>query len=106
MPTAVEGIGLKAIIAIKDPDVNEGGTINFARVFRVLDDIKADPPSELAGKGFGQDLQDFMLNFAKPTDQHLGGLLLPAVNHLLPAVQHDDTVGLLGVAPPDDHGLF
>ena len=35
------------------------------------------------------------------------GLISQEVKNFLPAVQHDDTVGLLGVAPliPDDHGM-
>ena len=84
MPTAVEraGIGVKAIIA-------------------VLTENRADPPSEV-GREFGGAISEF--NFTLPTDQHLGGLLLPAIHDLLPAVQH---VELLGITPPDhDHGVF
>ena len=81
MPTAVEhGIGVKAIIAVLrkaggDPDLT------------VVHDV---------GPDFGGAISS--LNFTMPTDQHFGGLLLPAVQHEL---------GLLGVAPftPDD-GFF
>ena len=84
MPTAVEraGIGVKAIIA-------------------VLEEHRGEPPSEV-GKEFGGAISEF--NFALPAVQHLGGLLVPAVHALLPAVQH---VELLGITPPDhDHGVF
>ena len=82
MPTAVEGIGVSAIIAVlREHDVR--------------------PPSE-PGREFGGAISEF--NFTLPADQHLGGLLVPAVHELVPAVQH---VELLGITPPDhDHGVF
>jgi len=95
MPTAVErGIGVKAIIAVLKNE--ERGT----PIEDTIRELAGDPPSELVGKGFGQDIG--LLNFALPTDKHLGGLLLPAVQEMLPAVQHVD---LLGVGHFDD-GLF
>jgi len=80
MPTAVEhGIGVKAIIA-------------------VLRKAGGDPEAVVhdVGPDFGRAISS--LNFTMPTDQHFGGLLVPAVHHEL---------GLLGVAPftPDD-GFF
>jgi len=102
MPTAVErGIGVKAIIAVLKNE--ERGT----PIEDTIRELAGDPPSELVGKGFGQDIG--LLNFALPTDKHLGGLLLPAVQEMLPAVQEMlpavQHVDLLGVGHFDD-GLF
>jgi hypothetical protein len=61
MPTAVErGIGVKAIIAVLKNE--ERGT----PIEDTIRELAGDPPSELVGKGFGQDIG--LLNFALPTD--------------------------------------
>jgi hypothetical protein len=82
MPTAVErGVGVKAIIAVLQQADEEG----------IIDRAPTD-----VGKEFGGTIFEF--NFAMialPTDDHLGGLLLPAVQH---------ETDLLGMHP--DFALF
>ena len=59
-----------------------------------------EPPAEPQGREFGGHIKVFNSRSDDPFGQDLKTLLLPAV-------QHDDTVGLLGVAPHmPDHGVF
>jgi len=90
MPTAVEhGIGVEAIIAVLrkaggDPDLL--------------------PAVQDVGHEFGQALMT--INFAMPTDQHLGLEMKGLIGLLLPAVQHNETVDLLGVQAFTPHDGF
>ena len=87
-------IGVRAIIAIQETGIPIEQTLDRL-------EIAGDPPTEFVGEEFGQAIK--ALNFSLPSGEHLGGLLLPAVQY-----QHQHDVELLGVAPfmPDDHGLF
>jgi hypothetical protein len=68
-------------------------------IIAVLVGMVGAPPPEL-GQQFGADIKAHNLRSDDPFGQELK-------EQLLPAVQHDDTVGLLGVAPHiPDHGVF
>ena len=88
MPTAVEhGIGVQAIIAV----LRKAGGDHL-------------PAVQDVGHEFGQDLMT--INFAMPTDQHLGLEMKGLIGLLVPAVHHE-TVDVLGVAPfTPDSGFF
>jgi hypothetical protein len=61
-----------------------------------------DPDAPPDGSEFGPAIKSHIVG--SEIEASFGQQL---TGRLLPAVQHDDPVGLLGVAPPDhDHGVF